>query len=329
AALPPPEGSAWTRAWWIAALAGAAACAAALLLPRLRTALFPKLAVAALAADLFLLGVRFHPALDPRFDLAPPPVVTWLAERARAERPHRVLAEYQGLMPNLAALHGVWDARFHDPMAPAAVSAFVGGRLRPHHRVGRLVLHSNRRDPALESYLGVRYLLTRHRRRVPPPWRSAFNHQGGRIWENPEALPLFFLPAHVEPAGSQEAALSRARLNPDFAATAAVEGSGEVRTQRGTVRIARAPANGFELEVAGGGGVVVSSVSHARGWGATLDGRPLPLLRANGAFLAFAAPPGRHRVVLDYRPAGWPIGWALCGAGALAAAWAAWRRRPG
>ncbi|HEX9669318.1 MAG TPA: hypothetical protein VGC93_07515, partial [Thermoanaerobaculia bacterium] len=295
AALPQPGGSSWTRAWWLAALGGAAACLAALLVPRLRAA-FPKVALGALAVELFLLGVRFHPALDPRFDLSPPPVVAWLAERAREGTPHRVLAVGRDLMPNLASLHGIWDARAHDPMAPAAPSAFIGARLRPHHKVGRLVLHGTRRDPGLENYLGVRYLLTRHRARVPPPWRSVFNHQGGRVWENPEALPLFFLPARVESAGNQQEALARARANPDFAATGVIERQAPAGAQHGTVRIARVRPNGFELTVEGLGGAVVSSVSHARGWRATLDGNFLPLLRANGAFLAFAAPPGRHRV---------------------------------
>ncbi len=327
AALPPPGDSPWTRAWWLAALAGAAACLAALLVPRLRPA-FPKVALGALAVELFLLGVRFHPALDPRFDLTPPPVVAWLADRAREAPPHRVLADGRDLMPNLASLEGIWDARAHDPMSPAAPSALIGTRLRPHHKVGRLVLHGPRRDPALENYLGVRYLLTRHRARVPPPWRSAFNHQGGRVWENPEALPLFFLPANVEQVGSQQEALARARANPDFAATAVVEGvTTRTAAQHGTVRIARVQPNGFNLTVEGLGGVVVSSVSHARGWRATLDARTLPLLRANGAFLGFTVLPGRHQVVLDYRPVGWQVGWGLFVLGSLAATILALRSR--
>ena len=106
-----------------------------------------------------------------------------------------------------------------------------------------------------------------------------------------------------------------------------VEGAPRAGAQRGTVRIARVRPNGFELTVEGLGGVVVSSVSHARGWRATLDGNPLPLLRANGAFLAFAVPPGQHRVVLDYRPTGWQVGWALFFAGSLAATILALRSR--
>ncbi|HVF62283.1 MAG TPA: YfhO family protein [Thermoanaerobaculia bacterium] len=327
AALPPPGDSPWTRAWWLVALAGAAACLAALLVPRFRPA-FPKVTLGALAVELFLLGVRFHPVLDPRFDLSPPPVVAWLADRAREGPPHRVLADGRDLMPNLASLEGIWDARAHDPMSPAAPSSVIGTRLRPHHKVGRLVLHGPRRDPALENYLGVRYLLTRHRARVPPPWRSVFNHQGGRVWENPEALPLFFMPENVERVGSQQKALARARVTPDFAATAVVEGAtARAAAQRGTVQIARVRPNGFELTVEGLGGTVVSSVSQARGWRATLDARPLPLLRANGAFLAFSTPPGRHRVVLDYRPTGWPVGWTLFFAGSLAAITLALRSR--
>jgi hypothetical protein len=148
------------------------------------------------------------------------------------------------------------------------------------------------------------------------------------VWENPEALPLFFMPEKVEQVGSQQEALARARVTPDFAATAVVEGAtARAAAQRGTVQIARVRPNGFELTVEGLGGTVVSSVSQARGWRATLDARPLPLLRANGAFLAFSTPPGLHRVVLDYRPTGWPVGWTLFFAGSLAAIALALRSR--
>ena len=37
------------------------------------------------------------------------------------------------------------------------------------------------------------------------------------------------------------------------------------------------------------------------GWSATLDGKPVPILRANHAFQAIPVPAGRHDLLLTYR----------------------------
>jgi hypothetical protein len=47
--------------------------------------------------------------------------------------------------------------------------------------------------------------------------------------------------------------------------------------------------------------LVVFAQAHAPGWRATVDGRPVPLLKANYAFQAVAVPVGTHRVELRYR----------------------------
>jgi uncharacterized membrane protein YfhO len=49
------------------------------------------------------------------------------------------------------------------------------------------------------------------------------------------------------------------------------------------------------------------------GWRATVDGRRVPIYRADLAMQAVAVPPGRHMVVVDYRPAS-----VLLGAGVSA-----------
>lgn len=59
------------------------------------------------------------------------------------------------------------------------------------------------------------------------------------------------------------------------------------------------------------------------GWKARVDGREVPLVRANYAFAAIDAPAGEHEIVLSYEPASWRLGLALaaCGALGLAALW--------
>ncbi|MGD9498378.1 MAG: hypothetical protein AB7Y46_18945 [Armatimonadota bacterium] len=51
------------------------------------------------------------------------------------------------------------------------------------------------------------------------------------------------------------------------------------------------------------------------GWRASLDGRPVPLLRANFAFRGVVVPAGAHTVEFDFRPTSWPLALPLCAVG--------------
>jgi hypothetical protein len=377
-------GPPWQRAWWLAAAGGAALTAAACCGAALRgeagggrgaAAWLPWLAVGCLVLDLALAGGRYLPILPARFDLAPPPAVAVMAAEMRAAAaagaPFRVIGEGEALRPNLAALYGLWDPRSDDPMQPARSTLVVGRVFRERYRLGQPMLLMQRPYPVpFLGYLGVRYMLTRHRAELFPPWEEAWDGDGGKLWRNPEALPLFFIPASWRPASDPQDALLATVANEDFAAaavaeTAATGGLGsageaggrgksavagalaeagragvaapaEVRRQAGQVRLRRARANGFDLDVSAGGagGLVVSSVTFCRGWRLAVDEREAGLLRVNAGFLGFLVPPGPHRVTLDYRPAGWVWGLRLCaltvaaGIASMAArGWLAARRR--
>ena len=73
------------------------------------------------------------------------------------------------------------------------------------------------------AYMSVRYMLTRHHEELFPPWEEAWNGQGGKLWRNPEALPLFFLPASWRPARDPRDALFATLANQDFAAAAVAD----------------------------------------------------------------------------------------------------------
>jgi hypothetical protein len=63
-------------------------------------------------------------------------------------------------------------------------------------------------------------------------------------------------------------------------------------------------------------------------WRATVDGRPTPIVRANGVFSAVVVPKGEHRVVWEYRP--WPFyaGAAISAIAVLALAYLALAGEP-
>jgi len=66
----------------------------------------------------------------------------------------------------------------------------------------------------------------------------------------------------------------------------------------------------YEVDSDGPGWLLVRS-THARGWRATVDGRPVALLRADGRHRAVAIPSGRHAVTLIYEPPWFWPGMAL------------------
>ena len=227
-----PPAPPWERAWWLAAVAGAVLTAAAFCWAaasrRDAARWLPWLAVACLALDLGLLDVRLLPVLPASLDLAPPPAVAALTAEmrvsARAGAPFRVIAEGDSLRPNLAALYGLWDPRSNDPMQPARATLVFGRVIRQQYRIGQEMLLRHRPYPVpFLGYLGVRYMLTRHRVELFPPWEEAWDGQGGKLWRNPEALPLFFMPATWRPARDPRDALLATVANQDFAAAAVAE----------------------------------------------------------------------------------------------------------
>jgi hypothetical protein len=319
----PPGNAGWQQAWWLATLAGSALTLGALFAPGARRYL-PAGVCGLVFLDLVLLGIRYNPAPDPALDLAPPAALRFMMGGARVVGPPvRVAAQEWDLLPNLAALYGLGDPRGNDPTRPARAARFVGERLAGAYVPGAQVrLPANWLDQGTLDYLGVRFLLTRHTRLLPPPWRLAFDGEGGRVWENPDALPLFFFPRRREATPDAGGALRRALDVPDFRALGIVEAAVSASSaQQGQVTSVTGGSGRYELAVSSPhGGLVVSSVSYTPGWTASTRHGPLQVRRANGAFLGFDAPPGAYDVFLRYDPLGWKLGLVLAAGGALAAA---------
>ncbi|HVT59224.1 MAG TPA: YfhO family protein [Thermoanaerobaculia bacterium] len=328
ALLPPLSPVApWQRAWWLTALVAAFLTAGLLALPR-RLPWVNAALLAALTADLFLAGVRYHAAVPSRFDLGRTPALTFLAERLRAApAPFRVTARNYDLLPNLGAFYGLWDPRGNDPMRPAEPFRLLRHRLSPGKKAAQLVLAMRRtRDKGLFDFLGVRYLLLEHDVAAPPPWRPVFDGPGGRIWETPRALPLFFMPRHFRWTADAGESWQAVKDLEDFAdlgvgvEVGEVGASGGVSPQEGNVPLIRPRSNGFDLAVASAtGGTVASSVSYDPAWRIRVDGLPAPALDVDAGFLGFKVAAGTHQVAVDYRPLGWLLGLVLCGLASAAA----------
>lgn len=169
----------------------------------------------------------------------------------------------------------------------------------------------------------------RLRERFPAGPEGVFVH----IYDLLESSPRSYVACAVVAASGREAARDAA-LAPGFDADGAVAlevpGSAACREGRVVRRVVSSDEVAYDVELVGTG-YLVARDGWSRGWTATLDAAPAPVLRANGRHQAVALPPGRHAVVLRYVPPGLAPGAAvsLVGlAGLLALAWRA-HGRPG
>ncbi len=138
---------------------------------------------------------------------------------------------------------------------------------------------------------------------------------GWRLYENPTALPRFFLVSDVRLFASRDAVLSAIRAESlDLGQTIALvdsdaraEGAGRSvpcpDMKQATAEVLRYRLNEILLAVQSPCDAwLVSSEVMYPGWRGRVDGRDVSVLEANGAFRAVRIPAGRHVVRLWYDP---------------------------
>jgi hypothetical protein len=152
------------------------------------------------------------------------------------------------------------------------------------------------------------WLAKRYRRASPPDAELA-------VFENPNALPRAYrVPAALREPPRLKAALRamtadafdpRRRVLLDDPPRPLLRAARTGREDPGaSVEIERYEDERVLLRTRGRrAGVVVLTDAYDPDWEATLDARPVALLRANTAFRGVAVPPGEHVVEMRYRPA--------------------------
>jgi hypothetical protein len=173
------------------------------------------------------------------------------------------------------------------------------------------------RSTPLYDLLDARYLVAR--KDVPLDWTKfelAFDGDGElNVYRNRRALPRAQLIGRATPLPSHEAAFELIhRPGFDPSAEVAVEG-GETLSgpaSAGEARYRPLGTGGFDVEVAPSASayLVLSEVWYP-GWRAWVDGRPVPVVRADYLFRAVRVEPGDRIVQLRFEPTLWRPALAL------------------
>jgi hypothetical protein len=351
----PPEGFAASFA--LTAAAWVATAAVLRLLARRRLGPSPAAGLLALVliGDLWRVDERFLEVVRPDEVLAPPPGVAHLQS---LEPPFRVLGLPGAMDPNATVLHrldGVWGLQ---KFRLSWYDRLMGGSTMEN--VGRIPLW---------RVLNLRYLASPGPIEAAdvelvhpgPPHVYRWTGDAPRAWIAPEArvvsdgeaLRLLSDPAFdprrtallaepLEPAAtaatgdapSLDPGGEGAGAAPPGAPSAAAPPAGRDASAAG-VRYLTSEPNRIDAEVTTTApGYAVFSEAYHPYWEAELDGRVVPLARADLAFRAVAVPAGTHRVSLRYRPHAFErarlvTGAALAAALAFAAAAAVQARRRG
>ena len=160
-------------------------------------------------------------------------------------------------------------------------------------------------DSPVLKLLNVRYVLSSGRIDPADGLVRIEGLPGTEVYENPAALPRFFLVNRVRAAPDMEAALAILRA-PDFdpRAEAVVEGAGPIANPTpGDVRLVEYGARQFVVEVeAPGPAFLATSETAYPGWRAWLDGREQEPALTDVAFRGLSVPAGKHVVKMRFDP---------------------------
>lgn len=239
-----------------------------------------------------------------------PPVAVLEPLRAVRE-PFRMVGRGAALPPAMNVYYGLEDPRgyealtLHDFFVTEPLWCGRDARVW-FNRVDDL------RRPFL-SFLNVRYVLQRQDEAVPPGWKVVSRADGLTILENDRVLDRVFVPRRVALTGmTSEEIVQRMQDATDFADVAWIGSSspGLQGNGPGTVVLREYSRRGsYRLDaVMERAGWVVISDAAWKGWRAFVDGKAVPVARANAAFLAVHVAAGRHDVRVEYRPWSFVIG---------------------
>lgn len=252
--------------------------------------------------ELALLAIGINPTADAADRLPRPALVEKLAQLEAADR-CRMAGVGRVFSPNLASRYGLRDLRASDPLRPAPFARLMGVLGEPATILGGPLI---RLPAGLCGAWGVGLAVTPPGRDLPG-WHAVYADRDGAIWSNPLLLPEVRVVGRVHEEPEDPLTLLEVVEVLDFETTALVgRAAPEIDAEDVSLELWRRTPVLVEASVeCDGPCLVVVAQPWAPGWGATVDGERVPLVRTNIAGLGAVKPAGRHPVAFEYRPWSW------------------------
>jgi hypothetical protein len=302
--------------------------------------LVPVLAVF-VVGELFWFGYGRNVQSDPALYYPRIPVLQSLAQAP----PGRVMG-FGCLPAPLAAVSGLRDIRGYDAVDPPRLVELIMGAADPDStkpgyaptmEIAPKATITPNGDiqllPVLDM-LGVRYVIFRGE--PFPTTHPIFKGEDYWVLQNPRALSRAFVPERVEVITNDTLRVQKiesTNFNPR--AVAYVESPVPLTAAcRGTAEITHEIPTRIEISARmETPGLVVLADLWDKGWHAYLEGKSVPILRANHAVRGVVVPAGSHKLEFRYEPASFVLGLELAGISAvILLVWLginSWRARPG
>jgi hypothetical protein len=145
-------------------------------------------------------------------------------------------------------------------------------------------------------------------------------YAGGEVfaYQIQDAVPLAYFPLRVRsPVSGENMLATLADSSFDVGTAVLLEGwkGVVVSGAESQVAIEEWGRGRIELETQGEGGILKICESYDPGWLAMVDGKTVPILRADYLFMALQVPEGKHQVTIFYQPPGYKTGVVLSIAG--------------
>jgi hypothetical protein len=287
-------------------------------------------------ADLFIAGSGWNPLIPVHWaNPSPPPAIQFLSQDKDI---YRVAGLGPVLAPNLATLCNLQDVRGYDVPVGHRYHIFFQKALKGKtawwiYEFPKLEMESM---PFL-SLLNVKYLLSLN---SLPPSLSLIYDGEVKVYKNPEAFPRAFLVHQVETAKDGPDALERVMaLGPRLRQVAVLEGSlpellsglplaEKDKAMEDRVQIRVYTAQRVEIEIdASSPGLLILGDTYFPGWQAEIDGKKVPVFRANYLLKGIAVDQGIHRIAFFYQPFSFYFGLGLTVLAGGVIAWCLMRKR--
>ena len=299
----------------------------------------PLLLLVAVIVELWSVTRPWNPPLPDELMYPMTPTLRKLDELRAANAPstYRVIGIDAMFYPNTNAMYGIEAIGAHDPMANGRYMGFLRGTADYQFGTEKPEdYHPKFRSPnaPVLDFLNAKYMLRNPFDGLPDPehWKLIHEENDGKIYENQRFLPRFFAVRNVILEFRDHEFLNRLARHNDWANTALLdELKLEVEEQRADffqprpadapgaiARITSAEPTSYRMHVsAPRWSLVASSIPWWPGWKVVRNGKEVPPIRVNGAFLGFAVPPGEADVHVFYSPWTWWAGFGLAGVGVL------------